>query len=400
MQMSPDDFDGLGLTVSPPVRATFDDLVALRRELHRHPELSNQEHRTQQFVLNHLASSGIAARPLGNTGVGAIIHGRRAGRVLLLRADLDALPITEETGAPYCSENPGVMHACGHDAHTAMLLMTAKLLATRGIESGAVKLLFQPAEEFGNGAQQMIDAGILKDPDVDGSLTLHVWSEYGIGQVVALDGPAMASLVQFRLIVTGKGVHAASPERGIDPILAACQVVSAAQSLVSRRTSPHDVAVLSFTSFNAGTTFNVIPDQAVLLGTIRAFRKEIRDAIKEGLVRVSAAVAESMGAAAAVEFVEENDPVVNDPAIAALVRTVAAEIVGPERIISPHPLMPGEDISLIHQRVPGVIAFLGCGAADGSSFPQHHPRFDIDERVLPIGVDIATRFVARFLEEH
>lgn len=397
--MSPGNLDDLGVAVSPPVRAAFDDLVALRRELHRHPELSNQENRAQQFVLNHLASSGIAARPLGNTGVGAIIRGPRPGRVLLLRADLDALPITEETGTSYCSENPGVMHACGHDAHTAMLLTTAKLLANRGIESGAVKLLFQPAEEFGNGAQQMIDAGILADPTVDASFTLHVWSEYGIGHVVALDGPAMASLVEFRVVVQGKGVHAASPEKGIDPIFAACQIVTAAQSLVSRRTSPHDVAVLSFTSFSAGSTFNVIPDQAVLLGTIRAFREEIRDAIKEGLVRLCVAVAESMGAVATVEFVEENDPVVNDPAMAALARAVATEVVGPGHIISPHPLMPGEDISLIHKRVPGVIAFLGCGAADGSSFPHHHPRFDIDERVLPIGVEIATRFVARFLED-
>jgi amidohydrolase len=278
-----------------------------------------------------------------------------------------------------------------------MLLTTARLLAARGIESGAVKLLFQPAEEVGNGAQQMIDAGILVDPVVDASLTFHVWSQYGIGQVVALDGPAMASVDEFRLTVKGRGVHAAMPEDGIDPIVAACHIVTAAQSLVSRSTSPHNAAVLSFTSFSGGNAFNVIPDQVVILGTIRTFRAEARSILKSGLVRVATAIASSMTAEAIVEFVEENDPVVNDPAMAAIVRSVAGEVVGSDRIVAPHPLMPGEDIGLIHQRVPGVIAFLGCGAEDGSSFPHHHPRFDIDERVLPIGVEIALRFVTRFL---
>jgi amidohydrolase len=395
--MSSRSLDELEVSISAPVRDALSDLIALRRELHSHPELSTQEHRTRQFVLDHLAASGVAAMPLGKTGAAGIIRGRRPGKVLLLRADLDALPINEESGAPYCSQNPGVMHACGHDAHTAMLLTTARLLATQGIESGAVKLLFQPAEEVGNGAQQMIDAGILVEPAVDASLTFHVWSQYGVGQVVARDGPAMASVDEFRLTVTGRGVHAAMPEDGIDPILTACHIVTAAQSLVSRSTSPHAAAVLSFTSFNGGNAFNVIPDQVVILGTIRTFHAEARSTLKSGLVRVSASIAASMGAKAIVEFVEENDPVVNDPVIAELLRSVAGQVVRAERVVTPHPLMPGEDIGLIHQRVPGVIAFLGCGAEDGSSFPHHHPRFDIDERVLPIGVEIALRFVTRFL---
>jgi amidohydrolase len=395
--MNPNSLDDLRVNISPPVREVLGDMVALRRDLHSHPELSNQEHRTRQFVLDHLAAYGVDSRPLGGTGATAFIRGHRPGKVLLLRADLDALPITEETRAPYCSQTPGVMHACGHDAHTAMLLTTARLLAARGIKVGAVKMLFQPAEEVGNGAQQMIEAGILTDPVVDASLTFHVWSQYGIGQVVALDGPAMASVDEFRVTVKGRGVHAAVPEDGIDPIVAACHLVTAAQSLVSRNTSPHNAAVLSFTSLTGGNTFNVIPDQVVILGTIRTFRAEVRANLKDGLVRVSKAVASSMGAEANVEFVEENQPVVNDPATAAMVRSVAAEVVGPDRIVSPHPLMPGEDIGLIHERVPGVIAFLGCGAVDGSSFPHHHPQFDIDERVLPIGVEVALRFVARFL---
>ena len=365
--------DELGVTISQPVRDVFDDLVALRRELHSHPELSNQEHCTRQAVLDHLAASGVAATPLGKTGVAGIIQGRNPGRVLLLRADMDALPITEETGAPYCSQNPGVMHACGHDAHTAMLLTAARLLAARGIELGTVKLLFQPAEEVGNGAQQMIDAGILANPAVDASLTFHVWSQYGIGQVVARDGPAMASVDEFRITVTGRGVHAAIPEDGVDAILTACHIVTAAQSLVSRSTSPHAAAVVSFTSVAGGNAFNVIPDEVVILGTIRTFLPEVRSMLKSGLVRVCTAVASAMGAEAIVEFVEENDPVINDPAVAAIVRGVASEVVGSGRVVGPHPLMPGEDIGLIHRRVPGAIAFLGCGAADGSSFPPPPP---------------------------
>jgi amidohydrolase len=397
LPMKPHSLDDLGVAVSQEVRDAFDGLVALRRDLHAHPELSNQEHRTRQFVLDHLAVSGVAATPLGATGVAGIIQGRGPGRVLLLRADMDALPITEETGAPYCSQNPGVMHACGHDAHTAMLLTTARLLAARGIALGAVKLLFQPAEEMGNGAQQMIDAGILTDPVVDASLTFHVWSQYGIGQVVARGGPAMASVDEFRITVKGRGVHAAMPEEGVDPILAACHIVTAAQSLVSRNTSPHEAGVLSFTSLTGGNAFNVIPDRVVILGTIRTFLPEVRSVLKNGLVRVCTAVGGAMQAESVVEFVEENDPVANDPAMAAIVQSVAGEVVGTERVVTPHPLMPGEDIGLIHQRVPGVIAFLGCGEGDGSSFPHHHPRFDIDERVLPIGVEIALRFVTRFL---
>jgi len=395
--MDPRSIDELGVDISVPVRGAFADLVALRRELHAHPELSTREHRTRQVVLEHLATCGVMASPIGGTGATGIIRGRRPGRVLLLRADLDGLPITEETGAPYCSQNPGVMHACGHDAHTAMLLTTARLLAARGIESGAVKLLFQPAEEMGNGAKLMIDAGILADPPVDASLTFHVWSQYPIGQIVARDGPAMASVDEFRITVKGRGVHAAVPEDGVDPIVVAAHIVTAAQTLVSRNTSPHDAAVVSFTSLAGGTAYNVIPDRVLILGTIRTFLPQVRSALKKGLDRVCSGVAQSMQAEAVLEFAEENEPVLNDPGVAGLVRSVAAGVVGSERVVTPHPLMPGEDIGLIHQQVPGAIAFLGCGGGEGTSFPHHHPRFDIDERVLPIGVEIAIRFVARFL---
>ncbi len=395
--MNEEGLAGLSVNISPQVLAVNGELVQLRRDLHRHPELSTREYQTQRTVLDHLAASGIEAHSIGDTGAYGIIRGRSTGKVLLLRADMDALPITEQNDVAYRSESPGVMHACGHDAHTSMLLIAGRLLAQQGLKAGIVKLLFQPAEEDGNGAKAMIDAGILENPEVNGSLAFHVWSGFEIGTVAALDGAAMASADSFRITVTGCGVHAAMPESGVDPILAAAHIVAALQSLVSRNTSPHARAVVSVASIHGGDSFNIIPEAVELKGTIRTFDPVVRDKIKAGLVRVAARVAEGLSARAEVEYVEGNDAVVNDPATAQLLRRIAGGVVGERGLITPDPLMPAEDIGLIQQRVPGVMAFLGCGSTDGGSYSHHHPRFDIDERVLPIGVEILLRFVGEYL---
>ncbi len=392
--------DSLQLQISPDVAANLDDLVEIRRDLHAHPELANQEERTGRVVRKFLEGCGIEARSLGGTGVVGLIEGVDPGPVLLLRADMDALPITEQGDLPYRSLNDGVMHACGHDAHVAMLLVTARLLARRGLKRGTVKLMFQPAEEGGGGAARMIEAGVLRDPAVDASLAFHVWSMLPIGEVAVSDGPAMASVDGFTLTVRGAGTHAAAPESGIDPVLIAAQIVTAAQSLITRRKSALDPAVLSFTAIRGGEAFNVIPEQVDLKGTIRAFSVAVRDRVRDELGELVRGIAGAMGGAAELTFFEELIPTVNDPVVAAAVRRVANEVVGDARVSSPPALMVGEDIGLVQDRVPGAIALLGCGnPAINATFPHHHPRFAIDERVLPIGVEIALRHTARFLSK-
>jgi amidohydrolase len=398
--MSAMDLDGLSLDLSPDVLAAVDELVELRRDLHAHPELSNQEQRTQRVVRERLDESGIANRPLGGTGVVGLIEGTEPGPVLLLRADMDALPIAEETGLPCCSENDGVMHACGHDAHVAMLLTAARLLARRGLERGTVKLMFQPAEEGGGGAARMIEEGVLDDPAVGSSLAFHVWTMLPIGEVAVTDGPTMASVDGFTLTVHGAGTHAAVPEDGVDPVLITAQIVTAAQSLITRRKSALEPAVLSFTAIRGGAAFNVIPERVEIKGTIRTFAAAVQEQTRAELAELASGIAGSMGGRTELEFFESLAPTVNDPDVAAAIRRTARTVVGDERVGAPPPLMVGEDIGLVQARVPGALALLGCGNPEiGASFPHHHPRFAIDERVLPVGVEIALRYVERELAD-
>jgi len=290
------------------------------------------------------------------------------------------------------------MHACGHDAHTAALLATAEILASRGLARGSVKLLFQPAEEGGGGAAAAIDDGALEDPAVDAALAFHVWSGLPVGTVAAPDGPVMASVDGFSMRIDGRGAHAATPEEGIDPVPIAAQIVTAAQTAITRRKAARDPAVLSFTAIRAGEAFNVIPSRVDVKGTIRAFAPEVRALVKAELVRIGRGVAEAMGARASFDFFEGLGPTVNDPAVAAAARAIAAEVVGAERIADHPPLMVGEDMGLLLARVPGAMVLLGAADPSGKgAYPHHHPLFDIDERVLPIGVEIATRFAERFV---
>ncbi|MCP4601169.1 MAG: amidohydrolase [Proteobacteria bacterium] len=391
------DFESLDIRFSSDVVHATDKLIELRRDLHRHPELGNEETRTQRIVLEWLKKEGINARPLGGTGVVGLLEGKRPGKVLLLRADMDALPIAEENDLPFCSERPGIMHACGHDAHTAMLLVLAHLLAGQGIEKGAVKFMFQPAEEGEGGALKMINDGVLQNPKVDACLTFHVWAPYEIGQVSVLDGPQAASIDGFKIRIIGKGTHAAMPESGVDPIHIAAQIITSAQSIITRCIPPLESAVLSFTAINAGSVFNVIPEQADILGTFRTYDEKVRKDLRSALKELSSTIARSWGGKAEYESLVENVSTTNDPAIASLVREAAGRVVGMERIISHPPLMVGEDIGEVQKRIPGALALLGCGNPNiGADFPHHHPRFNIDERVLPIGVEIGLRFVEQF----
>ena len=390
------ELDGLDLDLSPAVRAELPRLVSLRRDFHRHPEILWEVHRTQTRVLEELADAGIEGRAVAGTGVVAELSGASEGPTLLLRADMDALPIQEQCTHDYGSTVPNHMHACGHDGHLAMLLVLARLLKRRGLPRGRVRLVFQPAEEGGDGARTLIREGILVGAEA--ALAFHVWSPWPLGQVVALDGPTCASFEAFRIHLVGRGTHSSAPDSGADPVAAAAHLITAAQTLMTRRISPLEPAVLSFTAAQVGTTTNVIPDTGELLGTFRAFDPGVHETIRRALMDLCAGLAPAFGVQATYEELQVHPPVVNHPDVARRVRAAATGVVGADRVLHPRPLMIGEDFGHFLEGVPGTLALLGCGNRDaGIVHPHHHPSFDLDERVLPIGVEIGLRFVDGFL---
>ncbi|MCP4196963.1 MAG: amidohydrolase [Proteobacteria bacterium] len=389
--------ESLGVRLSDDVQEVVDELTDLRRLVHRYPELAHQEERTQRVVIDNLTAVGIGVRPFAGTGVVGMIRGREPGKVLLLRADMDALPITEENDVSYKNENPGVMHACGHDAHVAMLVVAARLIAKRGLKKGAVKLMFQPAEEGEGGAVKMLEAGILEDPKVDAAIAFHVWAPNPVGEVIVHSGPVAASIDGFKITVQGKGTHAAMPESGIDPIVIASHIVSAAQTLITRRTSPTDLALLSFTSIHGGSAFNIIPERVEMLGTFRTFKEAVRERLCAELPELASTIARSFGGHASYESLGYSVSTINDPHMASLVRQAAAGLLGQDRVLEGAPLMVSEDFGEVLDKVPGALVLLGCGNKElGADFPHHHPRFSIDERVLPIGVELFLECVKRF----
>lgn len=387
------------LLLSDRVRDAQAELIGLRRRFHAMPELSGLERQTQQTIMQLLSESGLRPVSRADTGVICRIDGRQAGPVILMRADLDGLAVEEQTGLAFASRNPGCMHACGHDAHLAMALVAARLLAAKPPERGAVVLAFQPAEELGQGAARMIAEGLLSEQAIDLALAFHVWSGLPLGRVVCQAGAAMASVDSFALNVHGSGTHAARPEDGIDPIPIAAQIVSAAQSLISRRKPPGRPAVLSFTAISGGSAFNVIPEAVRLQGTLRCFDSALRDRMLGELRSLAAGLAEALGASVGFESFEQLPPLENDPIVAARVRQVAAGFLGEQAVAPDEPLMAGEDFGLFLQRVPGAMVLLGCADPNsGQAHPHHHPRFDLDERVLNIGLELWLRLVESFLE--
>jgi amidohydrolase len=357
----------------------------MRRDLHRHPELGFQEVRTAAIIARELSSLGLeVSTGIAETGVAALFEGARPGPVVLLRFDMDALPINEQTGAEYASQNPGVMHACGHDAHVAIGLSAARLLhAHRDELAGSVKLVFQPAEEGMRGAERMVQAGILANPQPDVCLALHVWNEKPLGWVGVADGPTMAAAEIFKIKISGKGGHGALPHLAIDPLLAAAQVISAVQSIVSRNVSPLEAAVISVTSLHAGETFNVIPSEALLQGTIRTYNPAVRETVLARFKQVVEGVAQAMGCQAEIEVRFLTPAVVNDAKIAVQVREVASRLLPDSLISTDASTMGSEDMAFMMQEIPGCYFFVGSANSDkGLDAPHHHPRFDIDERVL------------------
>ncbi|CAA9566670.1 MAG: Peptidase M20D, amidohydrolase [uncultured Thermomicrobiales bacterium] len=380
-------------------------LVADRRHLHEHPELGMQEYETARFVAGRLQQLGLEDIRTGiaNTGVTALIRGTGTGpnadRTLMLRADMDALPITEENEVEYRSQTPGVMHACGHDAHTSMLLATARLLMERRAEfAGTVKVLFQPAEEAQpGGAKPMIEAGVLEDPRVDASFGLHMAQDLELGRITARPGASSANSDRFYITVQGKGGHGAAPHTTIDPIVVASQIVLAIQTLVSRETDPLGSAVVTVGAFNAGSAPNVIPDTAELVGSMRTFDTDFRDHLAERLDTLVTKIATAMGATGTLRFVRGYPSVVNDEGMFEIVRAAASEVVGPDNFVIKPASMGGEDMSYFLQQVPGCFFHVGSkNAGRGLVWGHHHPKFDIDEASLGIGVEVMVTSVLRY----
>jgi amidohydrolase len=381
-------------TLPPPDR---DALVAIRRDLHAHPELGFQETRTSLLVAERLEALGYAVRPnVAQTGVVGVKG--KGGRCVLLRADMDALPVEEANDVPYRSKHPGKMHACGHDGHVAIGLEVARRLAAV-VLPGTVKLAFQPAEELSGGAGAMIEEGVLEQPTVAAAFGIHLWNQLPVGTIGVMPGPMMASVDEFEITVTGKGGHAAMPHLAIDPILVAAHLVTALQSLVSRRRDPFEEGVVSVTQIQAGHAFNVIPRQAMVRGTVRTFGGRFWDDAPYLVRGTAEGIAAAFGASAEVTFRRLTAPLVNDARMAALMQEVAGEIVSKEKVLGGIRTMGGEDMSHFLSKVPGCFAFVGSARADGTSSPHHSPTFDIEEESLVIGAELLSRTAVRFLGE-
>ena len=384
--------ESLGMSLPPIDRNA---LVATRRDLHANPELGFQETRTSGLVAERLTKLGLQVRThVGKTGVVGVKG--NGDRCVLLRADMDALPLEEANEVPYRSRHPGRMHACGHDGHVAIGLEVARRLA--GFAGpGTVKFAFQPAEETSDGAAAMIAAGVLEHPHVDAAFGLHLWNGLPVGTIGVTAGPMMASVDQFEITVTGKGGHAAMPHLAADPVLAAAHIVTALQSLVSRRRDPFEPGVVSVTELAAGHAFNVIPEQATLRGTVRTFGGRFFEDAPRLVEDTARHTAGAFGAHVAVRYQRLSEPLVNDEKMTALMRSVALDIVGNERVQDGVRTMGGEDMSCFLARVPGCFAFVGSARPDGGSFPHHSPRFDIEEEALVIGAELLSRTAVRYL---
>lgn len=378
----------------------FEYTQFLRRDFHRHPELGFKEVRTAGVVARELRSLGLEVYTgIAETGVVALIEGERPGPVALLRFDMDALPITEQTGAEYASQNAGVMHACGHDAHTAVGLTVARILQNHRRElAGTVKLVFQPAEEGEGGAERMVAEGVLDNPRPALALALHVWNEKPLGWLGITPGPVMAAAEIFHLRVRGKGGHGAVPHLAVDPVLASAQIVSALQSIVARNVPPSKTAVITVASIHGGDAFNVIPPVVEMQGTIRTFEPEVRSVVLSRFTEVIESVAAAMGCQAEIEIKSISPAVINDPEITRQVQALAVQLFPESTIDSAHSTMGSEDFSFMLQTIPGCFYFLGSANPEkGLDANHHHPRFDIDEQVLPRAVALMASAAAHFL---
>src|SRR6202050_5560554 len=375
------------------IRAEAATMQALRRDIHAHPELCFQEQRTSDLIADALAGWGIPVhRGLGKTGVVGIVKNGNGSRAVGLRADIDALPVTEHNTFAHASVNPGKMHACGHDGHTAMLLAAAKYLARHRNFDGTVYLVFQPAEEGGGGAREMIKEGLFKLFPMDAIFGAHNWPGLGVGQFALRSGPVFASTSEFKVTIRGRGAHAAMPHNGIDPIPVACQIVHAFQTIISRNKRPIDTGLISVTMINAGEATNVIPDTCVLQGTARTFTIEVLDLIEERMRRIAEATCQAFGATCEFVFRRNYPPTVNHPEATKFAHKLLSGLVGAHNVKEFEPTMGGEDFSYFLLEKPGCYFLIGNGDGSHRSGGHgagpcmlHNSSYDFNDELIPLG---------------
>lgn len=378
--------------------AIKDEMIARRRDLHRHPELAFEEVRTAGIVAEELHRLGIEVQTgIGRTGVVGILQGETEGPTVLVRADMDALPIQEENETDYVSQIPGKMHACGHDGHVTIALGVAKLLAAQRQQiSGQVKFVFQPAEETAGGAQSMVADGVLDNPRPDVSVGLHVWNEMPLGRVVIADGPIMSGASIFRVKITGHGGHAAIPEATRDPVICAAHLITALQTIVGRNVDPLQSAVFSVTQMKGSDAHNIIPNTAELGGTFRVFTMEMRELVEHRFREIAEQLCAAMGCTVDIDVNHVTIPVVNHPEVAGRLRKRFARFV--DNIETNYRTMASEDVAYLMDDIPGAFILVGSANAErGLNYPHHHARFDFDEDVLPLGAALLSSAVAEYL---
>lgn len=377
-----------------------DELTALRRKLHSEPELSFEEVKTTAFVCAYLDELGIPYRKTEPTGVIAEIKGAAGGKTVALRGDMDALSVEQlNTHVPYASKIEGKMHACGHDAHTSMLLIAAKALSDVKDElPGNVRLLFQPAEEIAQGAKAMVDQGAMDG--VDNVFGIHIWSQMPTHKVSCTPGPSFAAADIFKVHFTGKGGHGAMPQDCIDAALVASSFVMNVQTVVSRTIDPQQAAVLTVGKMEVGTRFNIIAENALIEGTVRTFNQDVRDQIETSISQYAKSVADMFGATAEVEYIRGTEPVINDTESANLVQQVAAEAFGPDVVYDEKPTMGAEDFSFFLDKAPGSFALVGSGNPEkDTEWSHHHGNFDIDEDALVTGAELYAQYAWAYLNK-
>jgi hippurate hydrolase len=389
-----------------PIVAEADLMRTVRRDIHAHPELGFRETRTSDLIAQQLSSWGIPIhRGLGKTGVVGILQNGTSKRSLGLRADIDALPITERNGFAHASQNAGTMHACGHDGHTTMLLAAAKHFSRHRNFDGTVYLVFQPAEERGGGAREMIADGLFTKFPVEAIFGMHNWPGMSVGQFAIKSGPAFASSSEFEIKIRGKGAHAAMPQVGLDPVPVACQMVQAFQTIISRNANPLDAGVISVTMIHAGEATNVIPETCVLAGTVRTFTTELLDLIERRMATIANATAAAFDLTCDFEFKRNYPPTVNHPAETAFARQVMAELVGAENVLEFEPTMGAEDFSYFLQAKPGAYFLIGNG--DGAHRESghaagpcmlHNPSYDFNDALIPLGASLWVQLAEKWFQ--
>jgi amidohydrolase len=383
-------------TLHDLVHNHHDEVIALRRYFHTYPEVSQQEFNTQKKIIETLTALGLDPKPIAGTGVIAELKGAKPGKHIAIRADMDALEMQDECGKPYQSLNAGACHACGHDGHIAMLLGVAKVLTDYQENlAGSIRFLFQPSEErFPGGALAMIDAGALTG--IDAIIGAHLWQTVPAGYIGIKTGAIMASPDEFILVIQGRGGHCSMPHQTIDALLVAAQIAVALNTVIGRSVDPLEQAVLSLGSLHSGDAYNAIPDSATIKGTVRSFKPEIRQLLFARIESIIKGTCEAAGATYKFEKILGFPPVINEPACTAELIAAATESLGEAKVLATNPSMAGEDFAYYLEKVPGAFMFVGIGnEAKGIIYPQHHPKYDIDEDALAYGVEVLARTAIR-----